>query len=466
MPPLTRRQTLAAAAALPALSLLPSGPAGAQPAFAPPPGARPLFGAESWRLPNGLTVVHVEQRRAPVVSQFLFIPAGGAEDPPGKSGTAHFLEHMMFKGSPRVASGEFSRRVAREGGRDNAFTSRDVTAYHQTVAARHLPMIAMMEADRFAAPLIPAGEVESERSVILEERRQVVDSNPRSRFREAFDAAMFGPQHWKGRSLIGWEEEIRAITRDDLVAFHETHYGTEGAVLVVAGAVSRAELDAMLAETYAPIPRRPVPARSRGPLPEAPRSERFIRHDPALREPSFSRVWVSPSLTWGETRHAIPLAVAAQVLGGGQGSRLHRALVEGGLAVSAGASAWTDTVGAGLFAVSVAPRPGVRLAEVERVANDTVARLAQEGIGEADAARAIRHLTAGALLSLDSLGAAPRLIGSALAIGLPIERIEFWPALVRAVTPAEATAALRATLGANPLSATGWHLPEGTEAPA
>jgi zinc protease len=175
---------------------------------------------------------------------------------------------------------------------------------------------------------------------------------------------------------------------------------------------------------------------------------------------------VSPSLTWGETRHAIPLAVAAHVLGGGQGSRLHRALVESGLAVSAGASAWTDTVGAGLFGVSVAPRPRVALADIERIANDTVARLVQEGVSEAEMARAIRHLTAGALLSLDSIGAAPRLIGSALAIGLPIERVEFWPAMVRAVTPAEATAALRATLGANPLSATGWHLPEGTEAPA
>lgn len=463
MPPLTRRQTLAAVAALPALSLL---PAEAQTAFAPPPGARPLFGAETWRLPNGITVVHVEQRRAPVVSQYLFVPAGGAEDPAGKSGTAHFLEHMMFKGSPRVATGEFSRRVAREGGRDNAFTSRDVTAYHQTVAAQHLPMIAMMEADRLAAPLIPAGEIESERLVILEERRQVVDSNPRSRFREAFDAAMFGPQHWKGRSLIGWEEEIRAITRDDLVAFHETHYGTEGAVLVVAGAVSRAELDAVLAESYAPIPRRAVPARSRGPLPGALRSDRYIRHDPALREPSFSRVWVSPSLTWGDTRHAVPLGVAAHVLGGGQGSRLHRALVESGLAVSAGASVWTDTVGAGLFGVSVSPRPRVALAEIERIANDTVARLVQEGVSEAEMARAIRHLTAGALLSLDSIGAAPRLIGSALAIGLPIERVEFWPAMVRAVTPAEATAALRATLAANPLAASAWHLPEGTEAPA
>lgn len=463
---MTRRQTLAAAAALPALSLAPSGPAGAMPAFAPPPGARPLFGAETWRLPNGLTVVHVEQRRAPVVSQYLYVPAGGAEDPAGKSGTAHFLEHMMFKGSPRVPSGEFSRRVAREGGRDNAYTSRDVTAYHQTVAAQHLPMIAMMEADRLAAPLIPADQIESERLVILEERRQVVDSNPRSRFREAMDAAMFGAQHWKGRSLIGWEDEIRAITRDDLVAFHAAHYGTEGAVLVIAGAVSRAEVDAVLAETYAAIPRRAVPPRSRGGLPPAPLTDRFVQQDRALREPSFARVWVSPSLTWGETQQAVPLGVVAQALGGGQGSRLHRALVEPGLAVSAGASVWTDTVGAGLFGLSVAPRPGVSLAEIQRVAAGTVARLVQEGLTEEETARAIRHLTAGALLSLDSLGAAPRLIGGALAIGLPIERIEYWPAMVRAVTPAEATAAARVVLGANRFAATGWHLPEGVEAPA
>jgi zinc protease len=466
MPPLTRRQTLAAAAALPAASLLPAAPAEARPAFAPPQGARPLFGAEMWRLPNGLTVVHVEQRRAPVGAPYLFIPAGGAEDPPGRSGLAHYLEHMMFKGSARVASGEFSRRVAREGGRDNAFTSRDVTAYHQTVEASRLPMIAMMEADRLASPAFPADEFEAERSVVLEERRQMVESNPRSRFREAFDAAVFGPQHWKGRPLIGWEAEIRAISRDDMVAFHRTHYATDGAVLVIAGAVSRAEVEAVLSDTYAAIPARSAPPRARGPVPAAPLVERFVRHDRALREPSFSRIWVSPSLVSGETHHAVPLAVAAHILGGGQGSRLHRALVESGLAVSAGASAWTDTVGPGLFGISVAPRPGASLAAVERAVSDEVARLLDQGVTEAEVARATRHLTAGAMLSLDSIGAAPRMIGQALAIGLPLERVEFWPALVRAVTAEQASAAARAVLAPGRFTATGWHLPEGAEAPA
>lgn len=466
MPQMTRRQTLAAAAALPALALPVPGEATARPSFVPPAGARPLFGAETWRLPNGLAVVHVEQRRAPVVSQYLFVPAGGAEDPPGRSGLAHYLEHMMFKGSPRVASGEFSRRVAREGGRDNAFTSRDVTAYHQTVEASRLPMIAMMEADRFAAPAFPPDAFEAERSVVLEERRQMVESSPRGRFREAFDAAVFGPQHWKGRPLIGWAEEIRAITREDMVAFHATHYAPAGSVLVIAGAVSRAEVERVLADTYAAIPARAAPPRARGPLPAAPLAERVVQHDRTLREPTFSRVFVSPSLISGETHHAVPLSVAAHVLGGGQGSRLHRALVDTGLAVSAGASAWTDTVGLGLFGVSVAPRPGASLAAVEATVTAELARLADDGVTEAELARAIRHLTAGALLSLDSIGTAPRLIGSALAIGLPIERVEFWPALVRAVTPAEATAALRAVLGPGRFGSTGWHLPEGTEAPA
>jgi zinc protease len=465
MTALTRRQTLAAAAALPAAALLPAPPAAAAP-FTPPPGARPLFGAETWRLPNGLTVVHVPQRRAPVVSQYLFVPAGGAEDPPGRSGLAHFLEHMMFKGSPRVASGEFSRRVAREGGRDNAFTSRDVTAYHQTVEASRLPLIAMMEADRFAAPALPPAEFESERHVVLEERRQTVDSNPRARFREAFDAAVFGPQHWMGRPLIGWEEEIRAITREDMEAFHRTHYAPGGAVLVIAGAVSRAEVEAVLADTYAAIPARSAPPRLRAPLPPAPRTARFLQHDPALREAAFQRIWAAPSLVSGEERHALPLLVVAQVLGGGQGSRLHRALVETGLAVSATASAWVDTVGAGMFAIAIAPRAGASLAAVEQAATAEVARLLEEGIGEAETARATRHLTAGAMLALDSLGAAPRLIGQALAIGLPLERVEYWPALVRAVSAAEATAAARAVLGPGGFSATGWHLPEGTEAPA
>lgn len=476
MPRLTRRAALKAAAvgataaaavppmiAVDAIAQTPPSPplprAGATP-------ERPLFGAELWRLPNGLTVAFVESRRAPVVAQYLFYGAGGGEDPHGRSGTAHFLEHMMFKGSPRVPSGAFSQRVAREGGNDNAFTSRDVTAYFQHVEASRLGLVATMEADRAAAPLIPADELESERQVVLEERRLRTDSSPRARFSEAFDAAMWGPQHWRGRPIIGWEEEIRAITRDDLVEFHRRWYAPGNATLVVTGAAEVEELRRIAEAEYGAMPSRPVPRRDRAGPPAAPAEARIVRHDAQVREASFARSIAAPTLTWGETRHAYPLEVLSHLLGGGPGSRIHRALVEGGLAVGAGCAYGSESLGVGEFGLFATPRREVDPGRAESALMDEVKRLLDDGPTEAEVARSIRQMTAGALLALDGLGAAPRMIGSALAIGLPIEAVEFWPARLREVTAAQVAEAARAVLGdRDALAASGWLLPEGVAAP-
>jgi zinc protease len=465
MTPLTRRAALQAAAAAAAAGTLPVD-AGAQPG--PMPAAdRPLFGAELRTLPNGLRVAFVEQRRAPVVAQYAFVAAGGGEDPPGLSGIAHFLEHMMFKGSPRVASGEFSRRVAREGGNDNAFTSRDVTAYFQHVEASRLDLVAMMEADRFAAAKIPEAELEPERLVILEERAQRTGSSPRALFYEGFDAAMWGPQHWRGRPIIGWEEEIRAISHADLMRFFRARYAAGNAVLVVAGDVAPEEFWRVAERHWAALPAGPAVSRDRAAPPPAPPTARFVRNDPRLRgEASFLRAWQAPSATAGETRHGEPLEVLRHLLGGGQGSRLHRALVEGGLAVSAGASYDSDTAGWTDFDISVTPRREVELARVEDATVAVVKRLLDEGgPTEAEVARSIRQMTAGALLALDGLGAAPRMIGQALSIGLPLDAVEFWPRRLRAVTREQVAEAAAAVLG-RAVSGSGWLLPEGAAAPA
>jgi zinc protease len=466
MTSLTRRAALQAAAGAAAAGALPldakAQALAAQTAIAD----RPLFGATLRTLPNGLRVAFVEQRRAPVVAQYAYVAAGGGEDPAGRSGVAHFLEHMLFKGSPRVASGEFSRRVAREGGNDNAFTSRDVTGYFQHVEAGRLDLIAMMEADRFAAAHIPAAELEPERRVILEERQQRTDSSPRALFFEAFDAAMWGPQHWRGRPIIGWEDEIRAITHQDLVEFFRARYAAGNAVLVVAGAVAPDAFWRSVEEHWATLPPGPAVPRGRTAPPAAPPTPRYTRNDPRLRgEAVFLRSWQAPTLTAGEARLGEPLEVLRHVLGGGPGSRLHRALVESGLAVAAGASydadvaSWTD------FDISAVPRRDVPPARIEEAVIAVVKRLLDEGgPTEAEVARSIRQMTAGALLALDGLGAAPRMIGNALAIGLPMETVEFWPARMRAVTRAQVAEAAAAVLGRAP-SGSGWLLPEGVAAP-
>jgi zinc protease len=464
---LTRRAALQAAACAAAAGALPLDAKAQALATQPAIADRPLFGATLRTLPNGVRVAFVEQRRASVVAQYAYVAAGGGEDPAGRSGVAHFLEHMLFKGSPRVASGEFSRRVAREGGNDNAFTSRDVTGYFQHVEASRLDLIAMMEADRFAAAHIPAAELEPERRVILEERQQRTDSSPRALFFEAFDAAMWGPQHWRGRPIIGWEDEIRAITHQDLVEFFRARYAAGNAVLVVAGAVAPDAFWRSVEEHWAALPSGPAVPRGRTAPPAAPPTPRYTRNDPRLRgEAVFLRSWQAPTMTAGEARLGEPLEVLRHVLGGGPGSRLHRALVESGLAVSAGASydadvaSWTD------FDISAVPRRDVPPARIEEAVIAVVKRLLDEGgPTEAEVARSIRQMTAGALLALDGLGAAPRMIGNALAIGLPMETVEFWPARMRAVTRELVAEAAIAVLG-RASSGSGWLLPEGVAAPA
>jgi zinc protease len=467
MTSLTRRAALQAAACAAAAGALPAEARAQAAASQAATTDRPLFGATLRTLPNGLRVAFVEQRRAPVVAQYAYVAAGGGEDPAGRSGVAHFLEHMLFKGSPRVASGEFSRRVAREGGNDNAFTSRDVTGYFQHVEAGRLDLIAMMEADRFAAALIPEAELEPERRVILEERQQRTDSSPRALFMEAFDAAMWGPQHWRGRPIIGWEEEIRAITHQDLMAFFRARYAAGNAVLVVAGAVAPDDFWRSAEDHWGALPAGPPVPRDRPAPPTAPPTPRYVRTDARLRgEAVFIRSWQAPTLTAGETRLGEPLEVLRHVLGGGTGSRLHRALVETGLAVSAGASYDADTASWTDFDLFATPRREVDPARVEEAAIATVKRLLDEGgPTEAEVARAIRQMTAGALLALDGLGAAPRMIGGTLAIGLPMEVVEFWPARMRAVTRDQVAEAAAAVLGRAP-SGSGWLLPEGVAAPA
>ena len=330
MPKLTRRTALSAAALLPLA-------AQAQAPAAAPQAERGLFGAKTWKLANGLTVVLAESHRAPVVAHYLFYGAGGAEDPVGKSGTAHFLEHMMFKGSRNVAPGAFSLTIAREGGQDNAFTSRDVTAYYQHVEASRLPLVMRLEADRFAHPLLGAETLESERQVILEERRQRTDANPRGKFWEALEAAFWGRQHWAGRPIIGWEDEIRAITREDLVEFHARRYAPENATLVVAGAVTEAELRKLADEFYAPVAPRARLPRNRAAAPALQGMARFEMPDAAVREASLTRRLKAPGLLGPDSQHGYPLEVLAHLLGTGPGSRLNRALVQTGLATMAGA---------------------------------------------------------------------------------------------------------------------------------
>jgi zinc protease len=447
MSELDRRSLIAG---LPAAAMLASAPVLARPA------GTPVFGAETFTLANGLTAAVIPMRRAPVVAHMVWYRVGAADEPSGLSGMAHFLEHMMFKGTTTLGPGEFSRRVAREGGRDNAFTGHDFTGYFQHLAADRLELVMRMEADRMANLVIEPQETESERLVILEERRQVIDTVPTRRFRERL-ATLLYLNHPYGRPVIGWEHEIRAIPRAALLAFHDRFYGPGNAILVVQGDVSTEQVRRLAEATYGRVPASPRVERLRPQEPPPEGERRLALPDPRVREPQMARLYLAPTAR-AEPDQADALQVLAHILGSGPTSRLWRALVDRGLAASASASYGGDAVDPTEFGLYANPRPGVEPARVEAAIGEVIATLLDTGVTEEEVARATRQMTAGAAFARDSLMGGARTIGATLAVDLPLEHVEQWPARIAAVTPERVVAAARAVL-LRDAAVTGWLMP-------
>jgi len=412
-----------------------------------------VFSPATFELANGLQVVVIENRRAPIVAQMVWYRAGAADEVQGKSGIAHFLEHLMFKGTPSVPPGEFSRIVARVGGRDNAFTSWDYTGYFQNVARDRLETVMRIEADRMANLVLSDSEVLPERDVIVEERRSVVDQRPGSRLREQTMAALF-LNHPYGRPIIGWEHEIKGLTRQDALDWYGRWYAPNNAMLIVAGDVSAAEAKALAEKHYGPIPRKAVPARVRAQEPPAIAARRIELKDPRVRQPSWSRAWLAPShvraLGALGPEAADALDVAAELLGGGATSRLNRALVhDQSLATGAGASYDSAALDLSSFWIYASPRPGVELAALEAAVEKTVRDALASGFTEDEVARAKTRMADAAVFARDSLQAGARAFGVAFATGRDVAYVEAWPQRLASVTAAQVNAALRAVLDAD-----------------
>ena len=428
-----RRRLLAAAAA--ALAALP----GAALAAAGWP-------VTTFTLENGLTGVVIEDRRAPVVTHMVFDAAGGADEPPGRSGVAHYLEHLMFKDADAEARGGFSAAVAAEGGRDNAFTTPDYTAYFQRVAADRLDFVMELEAARMASLEVDPEAALTERDVILEERNQRVENSPGARLSERRDAALF-LNHPYGNPLIGWRHEIETLTLDDALAFHDRFYAPANAILVVAGDVSPEAVRELAEAHYGPIPAREAPERARPTEPPHLSARRVTYADPRVRQPYVARTHLAPVRRDGRER-AAALTMLSAVLGDGVASHLQRRLVvERGLAVSAGA--WYAGSGRdhGRFTVYAAPRPGVSLDEMEAALDAELdAFLAGPGPSEEELARRKTAWRASFVYGQDSQSGLARRYGAGLATDLTLAQIEAWPDALDAVAAEDVMAAARAVL--------------------
>ncbi|MGB0669981.1 MAG: M16 family metallopeptidase [Rhodospirillales bacterium] len=420
-----------------------------------------VFEPETFTLKNGLQVVVVSNHRAPVVSQMVYYKVGGADDPIGKGGIAHFLEHLMFKGTKNLEPGEFSRTLARNGARENAFTSPDATAYYQTIARDRLEVAMRLEAERMTNLIIDTEAYEPERQVVLEERRMRVENSPAALLSEQTSAALY-LNHPYRRPIIGWPEEIRAINGDDLNTFYRHHYAPNNAILVLSGDITAAEAKPLAEKYYGPLKPQTVPPRNRVDEPETRTTREVTLRDERVRQPSLARRYLAPSYTWKAEnwsdgwKDADPdmpyaLQVLASILGGGQVSPLYRNLViEQGLAIGAGASYDANALGPGDLVFYASPKPGTDMADLEAALEREIQRLIADGLDAVAVERAKRAMQADAVFARDSLTAGARSLGGALAIGRSIDDVESWPDRIAAVTPEQVNTALKLVLDGRP----------------
>src|SRR6266700_974664 len=293
----------------------------------------------SFTLDNGLQVVVIQDHRTPVVTQMIWYKVGSADETPGKSGLAHFLEHLMFKGTEKNPSGRFSQVVATIGGQENAFTSADYTGYFQRVPRDQLKGMMEFEAVRMTGLVLTDDVVRPELNDVLEEQNMRVGNNPGARLGEQMDAALY-LNHPYGRPVIGWRHEIEQLDRDGALEFYRRFYTPNNAILVVAGDVTPEEVRALAQETYGKVPRvaetKPR-LRPQEPVQQAARTVTLA--DPRVTQPSLSRYYLVPSSTTARAGESEALDLLTHILGHGPNSRLYRTLVvDKGVAVSAGAS--------------------------------------------------------------------------------------------------------------------------------
>ncbi len=418
-------------------------------------------GVTDFTLENGLHVVVIEDHRAPAVVNMIWYRVGSADEPPGKSGIAHFLEHLMFKGTGTLAAGEFSATVEAQGGDDNAFTSWDYTAYHQRIAADRLDLVLRMEADRMANLAMTEEEVATERQVVLEERSQRTDSDPGALFSEQRRAVQYLAHPYR-IPIIGWRHEIEKLNRDDALAHYRRYYAPNNAVLVVAGDVRPEEVRALAETHFGPIPpSADLPPRIRPAEPPQLAERRVIMADARVAQPYVMRTWLAPHRAAGAQEEAAALTYLAELLGGSGTTSLLARRLQFDRQVAVWTQAFYDgnNLDLGTFGVAVMPVPGVSLAEAEAALDEVLAEFLAEGIDAEAFARVKTQLRAAEIYGMDNTRSRARRIGAALTTGLTLEDVADWPAVLQAVTPEDVMAAAGKVFDRR-RSVTGWLMRE------
>ncbi|WP_170411817.1 M16 family metallopeptidase [Ruegeria atlantica] len=424
--------------------------------------ATPLAASEgheavtTFTLDNGMDVVVIEDHRAPVVQHMVWYRAGSADEPVGSSGVAHFLEHLLFKGTDTLAPGEFSATVAANGGTDNAFTSYDYTAYFQRVAADRLELMMRMEADRMRNIRLSENDIVTERDVILEERNQRTDNSPRALFGEQMSASQY-LNHRYGVPIIGWRHEMETLDMEDALSFYQTHYAPNNAILVVTGDVEPDEVKSLAEQYYGVIPANPdLPERVRSQEPPQTAERRLTYKDARVSQPYVQRSYLAPERDPGDQEKAAALYMLAELLGGSTTSYLNEKLqFEQQKVVYTGAFYRGVSLDDTTFDLIVVPAAGVSLQEAEDAMDQVVADFIAEGVNEDDLDRIKMQLRASQTYARDNVDGIGNRYGRALTSGLTVEDVQAWPDILQAVTADEIIAAAREVIQPE-TSVTGW----------
>ncbi|WP_037968633.1 M16 family metallopeptidase [Sulfitobacter guttiformis] len=412
-------------------------------------------------LENGMQVVVVEDHRAPVVQHMLWYRAGSADEPKGSSGVAHFLEHLLFKATDKMEAGELSKTVAANGGRDNAFTSYDYTAYFQRVAADRLELMMSMEADRMKNIRLTPENIATERDVIIEERNQRTENNPQALFSEQMDAAQY-LNHRYGTPIIGWMHEMEELDLEDALGFYELYYSPNNTVLVVSGDVTPDEVRSMAEKHYGPIPLNPdLPGRLRTEEPRQNAERRVIFRDARVAQPYVSRSYLVPERDSGAQETAAALTILADILGGGTTSHFTEKL-QFDTQVSTYTAAWYSGISLDdtTFTMIIVPSEGVSLQDGEAALDKAFAEFMDTGVDAEQLERIKLQIRASEIYAQDNVDGIANRYGRALTSGLTVEDVAAWPDILDAVTADDIMEA--AQLLRREASVTGWLLrPEG-----
>ena len=398
----------------------------------------------TFTLDNGLEVVVVPDHRAPVVTHMLWYRVGAADEPPGKSGIAHFLEHLMFKGTENRPEGEFSRVIAELGGQENAFTSADYTGYFQRVAREHLGLMMEYEADRMASLTLTDAQVEAELQVVIEERASRVENDPSSQLSEALSATLYQSHPYR-LPVIGWQHEIETLNREDALAFYDRFYTPNNAILVVAGDATAEQVRELAEATYGLVERRAEPGdrfRPREPEPVAARDVTLV--SPRVDQENVRRAWLAPSYATAQPGEAEALDMLAGILGGGETGRLYRQLIlDEQIATSVGAWYQGSALDDSQVTVFGLPTPGVSLESLAAGFDRVIARMAEAGPTVEEMERTRNSLIASTVFAQDSQSSLARIYGTALTTGSTVEDVHSWIDRIRAVTKEDVAAAAR-----------------------